>query len=186
MGVVNGVPGHVLLVHGAVVLVPLTALFLVVCALWASVARRLSWLVPLLGLITLVLVVLSTESGEWLEERVEESALMERHTELGGGLTPWAAALFVLTLVVWWVGRAVARRPPGAGGRQDVPEDDRPRGGGSGAARTVSSLPVRIVVLLGALAVAVGATVQVYRIGDSGAKAVWEGNFSQSQGDDKR
>ena len=40
---VNGLPTHPLFVHGAVVLVPLTALALVVCAAWPGAARRLSW-----------------------------------------------------------------------------------------------------------------------------------------------
>ena len=54
---VNGLPTHPLFVHGAVVLVPLTALALVVCAAWPGAARRLSWVLPLLGLVTLALVL---------------------------------------------------------------------------------------------------------------------------------
>ena len=34
MSLVNGLPAHVLLVHFVVVLVPLTALAVVVCAVW--------------------------------------------------------------------------------------------------------------------------------------------------------
>lgn len=37
---VNGLPSHVLLVRVVVVLVPLTALSLVACAVWPSVMRR--------------------------------------------------------------------------------------------------------------------------------------------------
>ena len=40
----------------------------------------------LLGIVALVLVPLSTESGEGLEERVGESALVERHAELADGM----------------------------------------------------------------------------------------------------
>ncbi|WP_405682284.1 DUF2231 domain-containing protein [Streptomyces sp. NBC_00057] len=113
VGLINGLPGRPLFVHGAVVLVPLTALALVVCALRPSAARRLSWVLPVLGLITLALVVLTTESGEWLEERVQESVLLEEHAEMGSGLTPWAIALFVL--MVARLAAARPRRPsPGA------------------------------------------------------------------------
>ncbi|MGJ3559754.1 DUF2231 domain-containing protein [Streptomyces sp. INA 01156] len=73
VGLINGLPSHPLFVHGAAALVPLTALALVVCALWFSAARRLSWVLPVMGLVTLALVVLTTESGEWLEERVRRA-----------------------------------------------------------------------------------------------------------------
>ena len=37
MTAINGLPGHVLLVHFLVVLVPLTALLEIVCAVWPAV-----------------------------------------------------------------------------------------------------------------------------------------------------
>jgi predicted membrane protein DUF2231 len=176
VGLIKGLPGHPLFVHGAVVLVPLTALTLVVCALWPSVARRLGWVLPVLGLITLALVVLTTESGEWLEERVQESALLEEHAEMGSSLTAWAIALFVLTVAVWLLGHACSRHEPersGAAGRSA-------EGGAFSVARLASCVPMRVAALVIALVVAVGAVVDVYRIGDSGAKAVWRGRFSTS------
>nr|WTB35155.1 hypothetical protein OG781_41975 [Streptomyces sp. NBC_00830] len=179
VGLINGLPGHPLFVHGAVVLVPLTALVLVVCVLWPSAARRLSWVLPVLGLITLALVVLTTESGEWLEERVQESALLEEHAEMGSGLTPWAIALFVLTVAVWLLGRASPRRERERSGAADSPTER----GASAVARLASSVAVRVAVLVIALVVAVGAVIDVYRIGDSGAKAVWHGRFSTSESD---
>ncbi|MFE9096866.1 DUF2231 domain-containing protein [Streptomyces sp. NPDC007264] len=180
VGLINGLPGHPLFVHGSVVLVPLTALALVVCAVWPATARRFGWLLPVLGLVALALVVLTTESGEWLEERVKETPLVESHAEMGEGLTPWVIALLVLTAVVWWLGRAARRRPYG----EDVV--DGPTGGRAPAgARLAGSVPLRVVVLVLALAVGVGAVVQAYRIGDSGAKAVWKGRFSTGEPTEK-
>ncbi|EXU67152.1 hypothetical protein Z951_16200 [Streptomyces sp. PRh5] len=177
VGLINGIPSHPLFVHGAAVLVPLTALALVVCALWRSAARRLGPVLPGMGLATLALVVLTTESGEWLEERVRESALVEEHAEMGPGLTPWAIALFVLTVAVWLLGRVGPSRGQERGG-----EDDGPTGGAaSSVARLAPSLPVRVAALVITLVVAVGAAVQVYRIGDSGARAAWQGRFSTSR-----
>ncbi len=46
-----------------------------------------------------------------------------------------------------------------------------------------TSLPVRIVVCLLSLAVAVGSALETFRIGDSGAKAVWEKRTSGHTGD---
>lgn len=177
VGLINGLPGHPVFAHGAVVLVPLTALALVVCALWPSAARRLGWVLPALGLVTLVLVVLTTESGEWLEERVREGALVEEHTEMGSGLTAWAFALFVLTVAVWLLGRAGPRREH----RRSGAADSHNEGGASTAARQASSLPVHIVAVVIALVVAVGAVIGVYRIGESGAKAVWHDRFSAGE-----
>ncbi|MFD1661664.1 DUF2231 domain-containing protein [Streptomyces caeni] len=185
VGLINGLPGHPLFVHGAVVLVPLTALALVLCAVWPAMARRLGWMLPVLGLVALALVVLTTESGEWLEERVKETPLVEAHAEMGEGLTPWVIALVVLAVVVWWLGRAARRRPDG----EDAvgsPTGGGPTGGrASTTARMAASVPVRVVVLVLALVVSVGAVVQAYRIGDSGAKAVWEGKFSTGEPGEK-
>ncbi|MBE9499732.1 hypothetical protein IHE61_20860 [Streptomyces sp. GKU 257-1] len=52
-------------------------------------------------MVALVAVLLTTESGEWLEERVEETSLVEEHTEMGDGLTPWAVGLLVACSAVW-------------------------------------------------------------------------------------
>ncbi|MGW2548836.1 DUF2231 domain-containing protein [Streptomyces sp. NPDC001635] len=162
MSLINGLPAHVLLVHVVVVLIPLTALALVTAALWPRAARRLGSLLPLLALAALISVPLTTQAGEWLERHVDNNALVRRHTELGDGLLPWALGVFVLAVVVWWTaGRAAAEpRQGGAAGR--------------------AALPVRIVVGVLSLAVALGAVVDVYRIGDSGAKAAWHDAYSQA------
>jgi hypothetical protein len=162
MSTVNGLPAHVLLVHIVVVLVPLTALALVAAALWPRAARRLGVLLPALALVALVSVPLTTQAGEWLERHVTDDALVRRHTELGDGLLPWALGLFVLAAVVWWAGRRAPAQP------------------GQGSGMRWSALPVRIVVGVLSLAVAVGAVVDVYRIGDSGAKAAWHDAYSKT------
>jgi hypothetical protein len=45
MTTVNGLPSHVLFVHFIVVLVRLTALLAILCAVWPASRRRLAWLV---------------------------------------------------------------------------------------------------------------------------------------------
>ncbi|WP_055586626.1 DUF2231 domain-containing protein [Peterkaempfera griseoplana] len=168
-GLINDLPAHPLFVHATVTLVPLTALALAVCALWPGMARRLGWVLPALGLVTLVAVVLTTQSGEWLEEHVESSELLERHTAMGDDLTPWAIGMFVLTVVVWVLSHLAHRARRQGPGDVDT--------GGDRWAR-LASVPVRIAAVVLALAAAVGATVQVIRIGDSGATAVWTGEVS--------
>ena len=163
MTLINGLPAHVLFVHVVVVLIPLTALALVTAALWPRAARRLGVVLPLVALVALVSVPLTTHAGEWLERHVDSDPLVRRHTELGDGLLPWALGLFVLAAGVWWAGRRTEAEP----------------GQGGGALRW-SALPVRIVVGVLSLAVAVGAVVDVYRIGDSGAKAAWHDAYSKT------
>ncbi|ARP73015.1 hypothetical protein LK07_28150 [Streptomyces pluripotens] len=164
MSLVNGLPAHVLLVHVVVVLVPLTALALVAGALWPSAARRLGLLLPVLAFVALVSVPLTTEAGDWLERHVENDALVRRHAELGDGLLPWALGLFVLAALVWWAARRGAAET----------------GSGQGGGLRWSALPVRIVVAVLSVAVAAGAVVDVYRVGDSGAKAAWHDAYSKT------
>ncbi|MDX5565255.1 hypothetical protein PYK79_20800 [Streptomyces sp. ID05-04B] len=148
--------------HFVVVLVPLTALALAVCAFWPKAAQRMGIVLPLLALVTLASVPLATEAGEWLEEHVDSNALVRRHAELGDGLLPWAGGLFVLAVVVWWAARRTAES------------------GTSRRSTRLSAAPVRIAAAVLSLVVAAGAVVDVYRIGDSGAKAAWHDGFSKT------
>ncbi|MET8130591.1 hypothetical protein ABZV24_01170 [Streptomyces sp. NPDC005251] len=128
------------------------------CAIWPEAAQRLGVVLPLLALVTLASVPLATNAGEWLERHVESDALVRRHAELGDGLL--AGGLFVLAFVVWW---ALGRSAPGA------PDGTR---------RPATLLRLAAAVL--SLVVAAGAVVDVYRIGDSGAKAAWHDGFSRT------
>lgn len=161
--VVNGLPAHVLFVHFVIVLVPLSALALVVCAAWPAGARRIGLLLPILALVTLASVPVATHAGEWLEQHVGSNPLVRKHAELGDGLLPWALGLFVISAVVWWTARRSAPAADGTAGASSSP-----------------SILVRGVVVVVSLAVAVGAVVDVYRIGDSGAKAAWKDNYSKT------
>ncbi|MES4900821.1 MULTISPECIES: DUF2231 domain-containing protein [unclassified Streptomyces] len=169
--VINGLPAHVLVVHFVIVLVPLTALAVVVGAIWPSAARRMGVALPLLALVTLASVPVATSAGEWLEEHVDSDALVRRHAELGDGLLPWVAGLFVLAAAVWWT----TRRSTSA----EAAPAERTR-----AATTRSALVVRVAAVVLSVGVAAGAVVDVYRIGDSGAKAAWHDGFSKTAHDE--
>ncbi|MFI9357994.1 DUF2231 domain-containing protein [Streptomyces lydicus] len=161
MSLVNNLPAHILLVHFVIVLVPLTALALVVGAIWPTAAQRMGIVLPVLALVTLASVPLTTQAGEWLEHHVDSDALVRRHTELGDGLLPWAGGLFVVAVLVWW---AVRRSTTS---------------GTSPSTRRIAA-PVRIAAVVLSLVVSAGAVVDVYRIGDSGARAAWHDGFSKT------
>lgn len=170
MGLINGIPAHVLFVHAVVVLVPLTSLCLVVCAVWPPIMRRFGVALPALAVVSLIAVPLTTDAGEWLQERVPETSLTEKHTEMGGDLLPWAVGLLVVAAAVWFCYRwAAASRVPAADG-------------GRSSARAAVDVRLRVAAGVLSAVVAAGAVVQVYRIGDSGAKAVWNGRVSSSSG----
>ena len=145
MGEIDGLPLHVLVVHVAVVLIPTAALAVLLVTVWPAARVRLGPLPLALALGALAVVPVTTSAGEWLRDRVGESASVRRHAELGEGLLPWVIALAVVAAAVWWLG-----------------------------SRLDTGL-VRVVVALLALVVAAGTVVTVYRVGDSGARSVWEG-----------
>ncbi len=180
MTTIGGLPAHVLLVHAVVVLVPLTAVLLVLVVAFPAVRRQLAVLTAVLAAATLVIVPLTTSAGEWLEHRVPATALIRAHTQLGGSMLPWAAGLFLVAAAV--VARDVIARRRGAAATVPV--------GGLGAAHAAGEarsdpgpggIAATVVIAVLAVVVAVGSTVTVYRIGDSGARAAWTGKFSEQE-----
>ncbi len=144
-----GLPLHPLIVHATVVMIPLAALTVLMSALWP---RFRAWAGPLpagISLVGLILVPLSTSTGETLEKHVAPSALLEEHTKLADGLLPWMIGLFAVSVI----GYAIHWR-----------------------SKHGHSMRQTVAVVVAALAVVavVGTTVQVARIGHSGAKAAWD------------
>lgn len=163
MTTVNGLPAHILLVHAIVVLLPLTAVLLVLTAVWPAARRRLAGPNAVLSLIVVLLVPITTEAGEWLERRVPSSELLRDHTELGDSAIFYALPIAALALVVWWRNREAH---------------------GPAERRTFLaplSTAVTGVVMALAIVVAGAGVYGIYRIGDSGSKAAWTGNFSTSE-----
>jgi hypothetical protein len=140
-------------VHATVVIVPAAALAVALAALVRRFRRWAGLLPLLLSVLAVVLTLVSTESGKALRARLGPSELIETHAALGEGLRPWVLGLLLGALLLWWV--------------------DRRRGTGPGARRAPRWFAV--VVVLVALVAALGTTVQVVRIGHSGATAVWSG-----------
>jgi hypothetical protein len=183
MTTVGGLPAHILLVHAVIGLVPLTAVLVVLVAVWPAARRRLTWVAVSAAVVTLVSVPVTTDAGEWLERRVQRTALVRAHTELGDSMLPWAIGLAVVALVFLarklLADRAARRGAPvgvGGPGTAAAPSVGRRT---SGVADGPGGPLVSWVLAILAVVVAVGSVVTVYRIGDSGARAVWTGQFSE-------
>lgn len=154
---VNGLPAHILLVHLVIVLVPVAALLVAASACWPWARRRLGAVPLLAALGALASMPITMHAGDWLLPRVRFTPQVARHIALGPTLWPWVAALFAVAAAGWLVSlshRRLARAP-----------------------RSLR-LAASGVLAAAALVVAVGATVAVYRVGDSGSQAVWTGRVS--------
>lgn len=167
-----GLPLHPLVVHATEVVVPLAALLVILTAAWPRFRRWSGYLTLAVSLVALVLVPITTQSGERLEARVGESDLIETHSELADGLLPWVAGLVVVAAaLLWWNIRE--RRTACALTAKSAPaRGEEPRRKG------LRWVPVTLLVL--GLLVSAGTTVQAVLIGHSGATAVWTEDMGTS------
>ena len=120
----------------------------------------------ILSVLVVVLVPLTTEAGEWLERRVASTPLVRTHTELGDTALWVAIPVALLALLVWWRRREGSRIQADGTGRRTF--------------LAPASTAVTIVLSVLAIAAAGAAGYDIYRIGDSGAQASWQGQFSTS------
>jgi hypothetical protein len=177
MTTLNGLPAHILLVHAIVVLLPLAALLLVLCAVWPSARRKLAGPNAILAVLVLVLVPITTDAGEWLERRVPSTDLVRAHTELGDTALYVALPIAVLAIVVWWRGRE-ARTAHLLDDAVNVATETRTVPRRTFLAPTSHAVTIVIAVL--SVLAAGAAAYDIYRIGDSGAQATWQGQFSST------
>jgi len=147
----NGLPLHPLVVHGVVVLLPLAIVGTIAIALRPRWRTSYGPLVVAAALVATILVPISTSSGESLEELVGDPG---EHAELGEQLLWFALVLLIavaaLVVLQWRKDRADTAT-------------ETPRG-------AFNTLTVTAVV---AVVAALACGVQVYRVGDSGARAAW-------------
>lgn len=144
---IYGVPLHPLVVHATVVVLPVAALSVLLYAVWPRFRRWSGWGPLALAVLSVILTPMSTSSGESLEEKVGESALLEDHAEMGDLLIYWVVPLAVLAAVLFWWYRT----------------------GRNGKAPSW----LGIVLSLATAVAAIGTLVMAVLIGHSGAKAAW-------------
>ena len=80
---IGGLPAHILLIHGIVVLAPLAGLLAIVFAWVPRTRKYLAWPLGVLSLLMVPLSVLAAEAGEQLQRARPDSELIEEHAELG-------------------------------------------------------------------------------------------------------
>ncbi|MBX6356221.1 MAG: hypothetical protein IRZ05_10265 [Micromonosporaceae bacterium] len=153
---INNLPLHPLVVHGAVVLIPLLVLGAVVYAVAPRLRPRVSWAVVTLAVAAPLAALFAKLSGDAFRQRlIDRNALsgevlnrVNDHRSLGN-ITLWLTiALGVVTLLFVLV-----------------------------TSRRSRSVPVWSVVVVGLVVVGLAAVsgYYVFQTGDHGARAVWEG-----------
>lgn len=157
---ISGLPAHALIVHAAVVFVPLLVLAALAFGLVPPLRRRVWWAAALLAVVAPAAAFAAMQSGKALERILRAKGysaqiLDQVTTHSGyGTLTFWfALALGLLVLVHVYVAGSFPRVPAPAG----VPA----------AVNLVLGLVTAVVALITAY--------YVYKTGDTGAKAVWTG-----------
>ncbi len=147
--IINGLPAHPLLVHFVVVFVPISALLLAVAVCWPAARTRLGVLTPIVAVLTLIMVPITTHAGSALQQSLGGGGpQVAHHAQLGNQMVYWSIGV-AAAAILWWLMHldAVAGRIPKA---------------------------LMIVFAIAALAVAAGSVVQIVQVGDSGSKAVWD------------
>lgn len=153
MSTINGLPAHILLVHFATVLAPLTAVLLIVCTVWSAARQRLVWLVAALAVSMALLTPLTVEAGEWLQDQLGSAPDVQAHAQLGNTMIYVAVGLVAgAALIVALHVRERRARAPG--------------------------MALKVAVAAVAVVIGVASIVQVYRIGESGARAAWADQIS--------
>jgi hypothetical protein len=145
-----GLPAHPLVVHAAVVLLPLAALATLVSAAVPRLRAHYAPAALAVALAATLAVGLAQGSGEELEERVDETELVEEHTEQGETVLPWAIAVSVAAAATTAAPLITRRRP------------------------TMSARALTTALVLVAAITGTGAVWTVTEVGHSGAKATWD------------
>jgi len=156
---ISGLPGHVLVIHAVVVLVPLLALASVAYGVLPRWRSRLDWAVAGLAVVTPIATFVAKESGEAFEEALRQRGLggellrkIEEHSEYGSTLLWFTIGLAVAALLLLLVTSGLARV-------RALP-------------RWLAPVLTGVVIVLAAFAL-----VYVYQTGDTGAQAVWSGTL---------
>ncbi len=153
-----GIPAHPLLIHFAVVLVPLLIGVAVVYALWPAARNRLDWALALLAVAAPIAAWFARISGLNFKQRLIDRKLtspqnlvkIAQHQSYGTKTLWWTVALAVVALAMLYYDRFVRR-----GARFSDP---------------VWLVGTVVTIVLGTI---VG--YYVFRTGDTGAHIVWSG-----------
>lgn len=144
LGMFAGLPLHPLLVHSAVILVPLVAIGALVMSYLPSFSRRHGKLILIVALVAQVSVFLAKISGEAFSEILDKE--VEKHAQLGE-IAPFVTIPMVALIYLRW--------------RMD-------RAGSS-----TGSVAIRRLTSVALVIASLASLVVIFLVGHSGASSVW-------------
>jgi hypothetical protein len=155
---IGGIPAHPLLIHAAVVFIPLLIVGAIVFAIWPQARGRIGWAVAALAIIGPISALFARLSGLNLRQHLINKGFsgpiitkINQHMSYGTNTLWWTIALGVVTLVlVGYLWRAA----PAAG---------------------TESIPVRAAGVVVTVALGAVTGYYVFKTGDTGAHIVWNG-----------
>lgn len=167
---IGGLPLHPLVVHFVVVLLVIAPLGALLTALWPAVRRRFGWLAFATAAVGTLLVPFATASGENLAARVGSSPQVQRHEQLAGLMVWWALGLTIAVGALMVVHTRAERKTTAKVAVGSAVAEEN-----VDAQQNKAPAVVMIVLAVLTVGLAVGTGIHVYRVGDAGSRAVWEG-----------
>jgi hypothetical protein len=158
----RGLPAHPLFAHVPVVLIPLAAVG-AVAMLWPSVRDKIGWIVVGMVFVAGIFTQLTISAGQDLKGYVPDTALLHQHTRMGENIRPWVLLMFLALAGVMLLARRARDRA-----NETTADESRATNGRRDALKVGGVAVAVLSIVFSALA-----TYWTYRIGDSGAKAVW-------------
>lgn len=145
-----GLPAHPLVVHAAVVLLPIVALAVAAAPFFADYRAKFAKVLVIASALAVILGLIASNSGEGLEHALGEegNALLEKHAELGDTISIFTVSTLLAAALIWWM--------------------QSKANAGTAVSKSLSTGIAALAVVAG-----VATTVQVVLIGHSGAKTVW-------------
>jgi hypothetical protein len=179
---VFGIPMHPLLVHAAVIFIPLQILAGLAYAFVPFVRRFIAWAVIALAVVAPLSALFAKLSGTAFEARQQRKghlsasfqALITQHSGYGTNTLYYSIGLGVLMilLVAVQVMRSGRLAHASAGSAAVVTDNDDATGATS---KAKAPLVVAAILTIGVLAVGAATGYYVFKTGDSGAHMVWSG-----------
>jgi hypothetical protein len=168
-----GIPAHPLIVHAAVVLVPLQVLGAVLYALVPFTRRFIWWLVLALAVVGPLAAFVAKLSGDAFRERMiargtaseELLASIDQHSSFGLNAVLVSVGLGIVMIL--FVALNVSR----SRGQSDSGAD-----GGQSSQASKGALVLTVLLTLGVLGFGGATGYYIFKTGDSGAKMVWTGS----------
>lgn len=150
-----GLPAHILIVHAAVVLVPLAAIAVILISCVPRWRSSHALLGALFSASAVTAVSLASQTGESLEESVKRTDLVRRHIQQSESVLPFTIGLVVIAGVWLLIGIAEWKQ-------FDIYRMIK-----------MSRPVITKLLVVGAIFFGVTSTYFVIQVGHSGARATW-------------